>query len=1473
MRTRKLPVFGERTGRSWMLAFALISVAFSSRGTESEQLGSALEPGAHEVAAHRGLSLEQARGLRERFGLSSEAIVRLPESSLRPLLWQLAHPGMDLHAEAIKFRSLRLRDENGEIPANAWMKAAQQRREMPSDSNLWPPSTTEGYSTSTRNSVTGSIHRLVAGIQPSGWTWLGPGNIGGRVRALLIHPTAQSTMWAGGVDGGVWKTTDGGTSWSPLNDFMANLAVSCLVMDPNNPNTIYAGTGEGFHNIDAIRGAGIFKSANGGTSWSQLASTTTSDFQFVNRLAVNPTNGSVMLAATGTGIFRTTDGGATWSKTRTGETLDLQMNPNDGTFCIAGGSNGDAYYSTDAGATWTGATGLGAGGGRVELRYARSDPNTVYVSYDNNSGEVYGSTDGGHSYTLKNTGMSYLESQGWYDNVIWVDPTNPNILIVGGIDLWRSTDGGTTLIRISQWFSAPAQSAHADHHVVVNHPGFDGVANKTIFTGNDGGVYRASDAYTVARTSGWRELNNNLGITQLYGAAGNPTNGVIIGGTQDNGTIRYRPSTGTEAWTEMFGGDGGFCAADPTDPNYFYGEYVDLQIHRSTDGGANSSFIDSGIGDAGQAANFIAPFILDPNNPNTMLAGGARLWRSTNVKAPTPSWSSIKSSTSSHISAIAVAPGTSDIIWVGHNNGDIYYSVNGTASSPSWTLISSANLPRRYCTRLTVPASNPNTVYATFGGFNSGNVWRSTNNGATWGNISGNLPSAPVNSLVVHPLNGNLLYVGTEVGVFASQDGGTTWSTSNDGPANVAVDELFWMGPTLIAATHGRGVFSITPSTPPTITSQPQPANLRVLAGMPVSFSVSAAGSAPLSYQWRLNANKIIGATTSIYSLASAQTGNAGTYSVVVANLTGSVTSSNVNLSVIPALPLPFALNTTNFNWITDAARPWYGQSTVSHDQVASAKSYFITDGQQTSLRASLTGPGILNFWWKVSSQTNADTLTFTDSAGGVGSQVSGEVDWQQQLLYLPSGAQTLQWTYSKDASTGSGSDAAYVDQVSFTPGATAPFITTQPLGKNTLAAFPVTFTVQAGGTPPLGYQWRFNGMDIAGAIANSYTLLNPGAADLGVYSVRVSNAYGSIVSTNAYLGIVPLVAEGDNSLGQINVSAIATNAIAVAAGSWHSLALRSDGSVLAWGQNYDGQCNVPANLNNAMVIAAGGYHSLALRLDGRVTGWGANYHGQVTIPPGLSNVTALAAGTWHSLALKKDGTVVAWGDNSLGQTAVPAGLTKVVAVAAGGNHSLALRSDGTVVAFGENTDALGGFAGQSVVPQNLNNVVAIGAGTYHSLAVRADGTVAAWGDNSQDQCQTPAGLSGVVGLTGGGGHSVALKADSTVVGWGNNWNGQSTFPALVTNVVEIATGDSHTLLLLGQPASAPRLLRPSRSATQFRALVQTLWGKQYTLEFSPTFPAALWTPLSIYRGNGTLQFVADENANGSQGFYRIHQQ
>jgi photosystem II stability/assembly factor-like uncharacterized protein len=717
------------------------------------------------------------------------------------------------HAQALEFRRLKLQDEKGEIPAEAWMKAAAQKNQMRVDPAVWAPS--PGLP-SGQGSPGGARQPKVAGIQPSGWTWLGPGNIGGRVRSILIHPTTPSTMWVGSVAGGVWKTLNGGASWFPLDDFMANLAISCMAMDPTNPDVIYAGTGEGLGAGDGIQGAGIFKTTDGGATWTRLSSTATNLFNFVNRLAISPSVPQIILAATSAGIFRSANGGTNWNRTFAGTIKDLAFDPSDTSKCIASGF-GMVLFSTNGGMTWSNATGFSKEL-RIEIAYAPSLPSTVYASANTtNGGDLFRSLDGGKTFTRRSTGLNYLEDQGEYANCVWVDPTNPTNLIVGGLDLWRSTDGGASLARISDWhFSA---SAHADQHIIVNHPSFDGAGNRTLFFGNDGGVFRSTD---LGGMFSFFNLNHNLGITEFYGAAGSGAGNYLIAGSQDNGTVSLKLGDGTDGWTERWDGDGGFCATDPWDPAFFYGEYVWLQLHRST--ALDVMFISGGIADAGPPgtnANFIAPFILDPNKPTTMLAGGRSLWRSENVRDVFLSWSIIKPALSHNasinlvgISAIAVAPGDSDVIWVGHNNGFVFATTNGSSASPNWTRRDSnaPHLPSRYCTRITIDPLDKNVVYVTYGGFESNNVWRTMDGGLTWASVSSNLPDAPVNTLIIDPRITRLLYVGTEVGIFASADGGAHWSPSNDGPANVEVDELSWMGIRLLAATHGRGCFVITPS-------------------------------------------------------------------------------------------------------------------------------------------------------------------------------------------------------------------------------------------------------------------------------------------------------------------------------------------------------------------------------------------------------------------------------------------------------------------------------------------------------------------------------------------------------------------------------------------------------------------------------------------------------------------------------------
>ncbi len=726
--------------------------------------------------------------------LTNKDLCTMPVKKLARAFYKLDHPARpDRPDEAIRFR-LQQQSVNGIVKPDGLLNAIAQRKQLMAQKRMSVSS---------------------PDIDNAHWSKLGPGNIAGRIRAIYIHPADTNLIFVGSVGGGIWKSTDGGDTWSAVNDFMGNLAVTSIVADPKtvsdvNSTVLYASTGEGFYNIDGLRGYGVFKSIDGGRTWNHLSATSPlgdSDWYYINRLTVN-SDGVIMAAANGKAIFISTDGGTNWTKKDLSYHLrDIDFDPNNKTKAIVGTLEGRVYYTNDTGATWHTSTIVDSTWARVEVAYAKNS-STVYASVDKDDGTIYKSTDNGATWTYLSN-PKHLRSQGWYDNIIWVDPTDENHLVIGGIDLYDSTDGGQNWIRISLWYD-PA-SVHADQHMIIEDPNYDGVNNKRVYFGNDGGIFKTDDittANTDSSNNGWVNLNHNLAITQFYGGAG-MTGSKIIGGTQDNGDLIHDANT---TWGKIYGGDGGFSsiAQHTTPEKYFYfGEYVYLRIHRS-DNGAQAVEIFDDLRDAIDAkANFIAPFMVDPNNPDVILAGGEKLWRSSNVRAANPddiTWSSIKADTGSRISQIAVAEGNSNIILVGHNNGEIYKTTNGTSNSPTWTKIHDAN--GKMVLALMIDKSNTNTFYAGFGGYSASNLKKTTDGGNNWSTISADLPEAPVRTIVRNPNDPNYLYAGTEVGIFISRDGGQNWETDNKGPANVSVEKLFWYdNRTLVAVTHGRGMF------------------------------------------------------------------------------------------------------------------------------------------------------------------------------------------------------------------------------------------------------------------------------------------------------------------------------------------------------------------------------------------------------------------------------------------------------------------------------------------------------------------------------------------------------------------------------------------------------------------------------------------------------------------------------------------
>lgn len=771
----------------------------------------------------------------------------------------------DQPAEAAEFYRLK-RAPVGQttIPVERYLTARDQVEAMAQHSVRL-----EASFPSEQNGGAGSVS--AQSVVFGAWQNLGPGNIGGRTRALLIHPTSPSTMYAGGVAGGVWKTTDGGASWVPLNDLLPSLAIGSLAMDPTNPNVIYAGTGEGFGNGDSVRGAGIFKTTDGGVTWAQLAATNTPDFHYVNDLAVSKNGSHAVYAATRTGVWRSLDGGASWSRVLEpfgGEgCFDLAARTDTATdtlFAVCTVFKPVASYNETAIFRNTNA----AGGdvwqqvytesqmGRTSLAIAPSNQNVIYAlaasyapgNYFLGMHAVFRSESNGDlgSWTarVRNTSTSRINTllltnflfagspscgsgvyynQGWYDNVIAVDPADKDRVWAGGIDLFRSDDGGANWGIASYWFFARTDPkfAHADQHAIVFHPQYNGGTNKTMFVGNDGGIFRTSDARAAVATGDgalcgttissvtWASLNANYGVTQFYQGVSYPDGTRYFGGTQDNGTVRGDDATGS-TWSTVAGGDGGYVAVDPANTSVIYFSYQNWAINKSTDGGQTASSAMNGI--TGDSGLFITPFLMDPTSSSRLWTGGSFLWRTVNAAA---SWQQASAALNGKVSAIAVASTNANRVLVGTSAGYIYRNTAALIAG-SGTAWAGSKPQDGYVSSVAIDPSNESIAYATYSNFGLTHVWKSLDGGVTWTGIDGSgttgIPDIPVHSIVIDPVQAARLYVGTDLGVFVSLDRGATWLVETTGFANVVTESLSLKPgspPTLFAFTHGRGAWRV----------------------------------------------------------------------------------------------------------------------------------------------------------------------------------------------------------------------------------------------------------------------------------------------------------------------------------------------------------------------------------------------------------------------------------------------------------------------------------------------------------------------------------------------------------------------------------------------------------------------------------------------------------------------------------------
>ena len=712
--------------------------------------------------------------------------------------------------------------------------------------------------------------------------------VSGRIGGLAIRPSNGQKI-LGGAQGGIWTYDEATGTWTSRTDNAATLSIGDIAIAPSNDSIIYAGTGEGELSGDSYRGLGVMKSTDGGMTWNIVSGNAFAGVS-ISKVVVHPTNPdrlwiAVIRGRAGSrrqtpptnvkyGIYESQNGGTSWvlRKDAGGEltgATDLVIDPQEPNVLYASFWGDAIYESTDSGLTWhefmdgipEDATFETGGGTRFALGLSRPAgmDRVLYAGFEWTDGEgedqpsqVWKSVDGGAWQLLPSgTGLDsvlgYCGIQCFYDNVIGVDPTDPNTVYVLGLfnynsgsgGIFRSTDGGQT-------WKDMGWDLHPDYHAIAINP-----ANPSqVMIGSDGGVWYSENkggrlGTEPVQAVDWENLNGTvdpntaavthrtgLKLTQFTSIATVPTLPARFwGGTQDNGTMRK--STLSNSWFDVEGGDGGQVLVDPTDASYVYGEYFGISPYRNTDGGAfffSNEFITNGI-DLNDRSEFYVPQTLNRGNPNQLFLGTYRLYRTDNAKAPEAAdvfWNPISGDLTSgceggapngargcFISAIGVSD-AGERVYVGTLEGWIQTAPDAVSSlTPTWSRSRDKDLPNRPVADFAVDRSNDRIAYVAYNGFNlatpktPGHVFATTDGGATWRDISANLPDAPVNSIELDASFPGTIYAGTDVGPFVTYNGGGSWSAMGTGFPTVQIWQLD-LDPSnrnIAAGTHGRGAF------------------------------------------------------------------------------------------------------------------------------------------------------------------------------------------------------------------------------------------------------------------------------------------------------------------------------------------------------------------------------------------------------------------------------------------------------------------------------------------------------------------------------------------------------------------------------------------------------------------------------------------------------------------------------------------
>ncbi len=671
------------------------------------------------------------------------------------------------------------------LPQDAFAKAVIEKQGIPEDKNsLNSPTSTIGWNS----------------VNPTGMFYGVTNNnyISGRTNGITFDPVNPNIFYIAAAQGGVWKTTDAGIHWTVLTDNLGSIASGDIQIDPSNPDILYYGTGELNYSLDSQYGDGIYKSTDAGLNWFKI-STSTQTGNYTGKIIIDPVNTNNVYAAGNTGIFKSTNAGLNWTGYSTSNISSLVINPSNPLILYAGGGNSTAqvFRSTNGGLNWTVlSTGLPSSSGRIQLAISHDNPNYIYASIAATNGALLGlyrTTDGGDHWTLQNSSTNYMSSQGWYDNAVTVINGNPEGVVVAGLDVYVSTNGGVTLTKKSSWSTNnPANFSHADIHYLT----YNG---NVLYCCSDGGVYFSND-----NANTWNDLNANLSTLQFQSSDYDPTDiQKLYGGCQDNN--KQTSVNSGLAWLQRETGDGGYTIVDPVNTNYVYGQYVNGSIQRSPNFGVSFTNITPSGSSGGL---FYNPYEMAPGDHNTVVFARANVWKTSSVQTASTSagWTQIAATSviNGSVSAIGISGTNTDKIYIGTSSGKILVTQDNGANWSSQT-----GFP--YVTDLCVDLNNDSICYATLGGVTAGrHIYKTTNNGVNWFSITSNLPNISANTIAIRNTSPRMIFVGTDLGVFQSTNEGIDWVTFNTGFPNVEVYDLKYKeGPKiLMAATHGRGCFT-----------------------------------------------------------------------------------------------------------------------------------------------------------------------------------------------------------------------------------------------------------------------------------------------------------------------------------------------------------------------------------------------------------------------------------------------------------------------------------------------------------------------------------------------------------------------------------------------------------------------------------------------------------------------------------------